>query len=202
MELKIQNTNFLRNWQLNLKSSQPQQTSNSFEKLMKTSMDKTVFDETEREEVLQKAFDQLSDASKNALRRIKNGINDISCEEWNSLANELKDLGLLTQADINHIKAETYMIPVGYIGPDGEIVYYPRTEEIERRLHGEEDWSGNPLERINSWINALYDWRSFLSRQTEPDGSKTYTDLSPITTEINSCQKVVDLIYNLLDSCH
>ena len=43
-------------------------------------------------------------------------------------------------------------------------------------------------------MKSLYSWRSDMARARKEDGSPKYSDFSPITDQINSCQKVTDLV--------
>ena len=58
-------------------------------------------------------------------------------------------------------------------------------------------WTGDPLAYLDNWISSLYDWRSELARARNGDGTPKYSDFSPITNQINACQKVAALVREL-----
>lgn len=58
-------------------------------------------------------------------------------------------------------------------------------------------WKGDPLAYLDNWMKSLYSWRSDLARARNEDGSPKYGDFSPITDQLNSCQKVMDLVRGL-----
>ena len=158
---------------------------------------------------------QLTPASKAVLDRIQAGTDDITKEEWNSLCKELETLGAISEADCQCARADFRFIPLGYYGENGEFVEYelPRglaskllsqaggsqspSEDVLWACLDDSGWTGDPLAYLDNWISSLYDWRSDLARARNEDGSAKYSVLSPITNQINSCQKVAALVKEL-----
>ncbi len=158
---------------------------------------------------LEKVYDQLSPASKNILERMKRGRNDISQKEWSAFCGELKNLGAISEDDFYYTRAEFQMIPLGEFRPDGTFIMYdnipipgglrdPHPNSTMQKVWGSEDWSGDPFQYLNTWLSRMLDWRSELSVATNPDGSKKYHSLSPITDQIHSYQKVMDIVKDLM----
>lgn len=163
---------------------------------------------------LERIFDKLSPASKNILECMKNGRNHISKEAWSSFCLELKNLGVIDENDYVYTRAEFHMIPIGYIDGNGNLVQYEnipihaddRNTQYKQYITGSteeawtsNDWFGDPLKFMDDWLSSMQEWKSDLSVQRNPDGSAKYKDLSPITDQINSYQKVMDIVKNLMD---
>ena len=60
-----------------------------------------------------------------------------------------------------------------------------------------DSWTGDPLEYLDLWMSELEDWRKDLSQQRAADGSLKFSNFSPITDQINACQKVMNLVQGL-----
>lgn len=159
-------------------------------------------------------LDRLTPSSKGVLDRIQAGVSDITKDEWTGLCKELKDLGAVSETDLMYTRADLHLIPIGYYDENGEFVQYDTPPMLKNELldkyHSQgsgadgfwaclnaSGWAGDPLAYLDDWIASLYSWRSDLARARNEDGSLKYSDLSPITGQINSCQKVVDLVRGL-----
>ena len=177
---------------------------------VKDSVEKTQYDTQ-----LKLAYEHLSPSSKNVLERLNTGKNDITKDEWMGLSKELKDAGLITESDFHYSRADGHLIPIGYYDESGNFVKYdtpPMLVEELRTLSKMfqsssvssreawqlvDDWTGDPFEYLDSWVSELYSWRSDLARMRAADGSPKYNNFTPITDQINSCQKVVALVKDL-----
>lgn len=164
---------------------------------------------------LQALRNQLTPGSKAVLDRIQAGTNDITKDEWSGLCKELETLGAISEADSQCTSADFHFIPLGYWDENGEFVKYELPMELKNKLLSQADgkkspsedglwacisddgWTGNPLAYLDNWMSSLYDWRSNLARARNEDGSLKYSNFSPITNQINSCQKVAALIKEL-----
>lgn len=164
---------------------------------------------------LKLVYDRLSTSSKNVLERLKTEENDIKKDEWMDLCRELKDAGVLTQSDFDYTRADGHLIPIGYYNANGTFVQYDTPPMLAEKLHtlsgmpqssaaGNSEawlsgsgWTGDPLEYLDAWVSALYDWRSDMARERAADGSPKFEDFSPINTQISSCQKVSHIIKEL-----
>nr|WP_325211241.1 hypothetical protein [uncultured Oscillibacter sp.] len=164
---------------------------------------------------LQTLRSQLTPASKAVLDRIQAGTDDITKDEWTGLCKELETLGAISESDFQYTRADLHFIPLGYRDENGEFVEYELPKGLASKLLNQasgkqspsEDglwaclddsgWTGAPLAYLDNWMSSLYSWRSDLARARNGDGSPRYSDFSPITNQINSCQKVTDLVREL-----
>lgn len=156
---------------------------------------------------------ELTPGSRAVLDRIQAGENGVSKDEWTGLCKELESLGAISKDDFQYTRAEFHLIPLGYHDKNGAFVRYDTRSIMKNklldirhdqgglraRLNGD-DWKGDPLAYLDGWMSALYGWRSELARAQNEDGSPKYGDLSPVTDQIDSCQKVMDLVKDLCRS--
>lgn len=164
---------------------------------------------------LRAAYDQLSIESKSVLDRMNAGDGNITQDEWTELCRELKDAGLITESDFMHTRANLRIVPIGYKDNNGNAVLYDNPPilsglEMDTHLSGYsglskawtvDDWSGDPLSYFDSWIESLRKWRNDLASQRNEDGTRKYDDLSGIGNNINSCEKVTNLMKMLMRFC-
>lgn len=150
---------------------------------------------------------RLTPGSRDVLNRMEAGKADVSKDEWTALCKELESLGAISKDDFQYTRAGIRVIPLGYWGRDGEFVKYDTVSIMKNKLpdprHSqggqwicpdEYAWKGDPLAYLDNWMNSLYNWRSDMARARNEDGSPKYDNFSPITNQINSCQKVTDLV--------
>lgn len=161
-------------------------------------------------------FGILLDASgplPDILARLKSG-GGITQKEWDDLCTDLKNQGLISQTDYNCTRGNYRLIPVGSTGPDGIFTPYERIPGMSEKLqklakymsdpaasleaYFSDDWQGDPLAYLDDWMAELREWRDHLAAQRNPDGGLKYPDLTPITEQLNSCQRVSGLIKQLL----
>lgn len=163
---------------------------------------------------LQSVYNQLTSDSRAVLDRLNRGTS-IKKDEWVNLCNELKDMGIITQDDFNSVRSDLHIIPIGYYDESGNVVEYETSPMMKSKLLGSceksgnpaiagsglwlsaDDWTGNPLEYLDTWVSELYSWRSDLAKMKTEDGSPKYNNFAPITNHINSCQKVAALVKDL-----
>jgi len=164
---------------------------------------------------LKALYERLSSSSKDILERLEAGKDDIKKDEWLNFCKELKDAGAITQSDFDYTRADVYLIPLGYHDGSGNMVKYETSPMMKNKLLGlyessrspaatssetrlsANDWTGDPLEYLDTWASELYRWRSGLARMRNADGSPKYDNFSPITSQIDSCQKVAVLVKDL-----
>lgn len=176
---------------------------------------KDTLDLAEDNASLQALRNQLTPGSKAVLDRIQAGTNDITKDEWNGLCGELESLEAISEADLQCSSAYFHFIPLGYYDEKGEFVKYELPMELKNKLLSQaggkgspsgdglwaclddSGWTGNPLAYLDNWMSSLYTWRSDLARARNGDESPKYSDFSPITNQINSCQKVAALVKEL-----
>lgn len=161
-------------------------------------------------------FGILLDASgplPDILARLKSG-GGITQREWDKLCTELKNQGLISQTDYNCTRGNYRLIPVGSTGSDGIFTPYERIPGMSEKLqtlakymsdpaagleaYFSDDWQGDPLVFLDQWMAELREWRDHLTAQQNPDGSQKYPDLTPITKQMDSCQRVSDTLRQLL----
>lgn len=168
-----------------------------------------------KDPTLRAAYDQLSTASKDVLARMNAGQADITQDEWTNLCRELKDAGLISESDFMTTRADLRVVPLGYMGDSGGIVYYANAPILSSGLLGTEtrlsgysglksiwtvdDWSGDPLKYFDQWIESLRNWRNDLASEKNADGTRKYGDLSHLGNDIDSCQKVTNLVRDLMN---
>lgn len=171
--------------------------------------------ELSKDKALKALYDQLTPASKDVVERIKVEDPAIKKDAWNGLCRELQSLGAITEEDFLCTRSDLRLIPIGYSDQNGEFVTYelpPILKDNLLRLHGnsqgkaadgiwmrtaDQDWDGDPLNYLDDWAATLCSWRSSLARMRSEDGSLKYDNFSPLTRQIDSCQKVSALVRDL-----
>ena len=156
---------------------------------------------------LRELLNRLTPESRDVLDRMEAGRDDVDKEEWTNLCRELEALGAISKDDFQYTRAEFRFVPLGYWGENGAFVKYDTLSIMKNKLpdphHSqggqwarldEDDWKGDPLAYLEDWMTSLYSWRSELARARNGDGTAKYSDFSPITNQINACQKVTDLV--------
>ena len=164
-------------------------------------------DLTKTDDGLRNLLHRLTPGSRDVLDRMEAGKADITEDEWTGLCKELEALGAISKDDFQYTQAGWRVIPLGYWGEDGEFVRYDTVSIMKNKLpdvgHSqggqwicpdEYDWKGDPLAYLNNWMKSLYQWRSDMARARNEDETPKYNNFSPITNQINSCQKVTDLV--------
>jgi len=164
------------------------------------------------DESLKALYERLSPSSKAVLERLEAGKDDIKKDEWLSFCKELKDAGAITQSDLDYTRADVHLIPLGYHDGSGNMVQYETSPMMKNKLLGlyessrgpaaagsetrlsTDGWTGDPLEYLDTWTSELYRWRSGMARMRNADGSPKYDNFTPITSQIDSCQKVAVLV--------
>ena len=158
---------------------------------------------------------RLSSSSQDILSRIKDG-SPITQDEWDNLCADLQTQGAMDQADYAYTRGNYHLIPAGTTDPNGNFIPYEHIPGMEKELqrlsaqsagpsvgldaYFSDDWQGDPLAYLDSWMTELRDWRDHLGTQHNPDGSRRYPDLRPITEQIDVCQKVSGLISSLISA--
>lgn len=159
---------------------------------------------------LQALYALLSPPSKETLKRLRDGKSDIRKDEWLTLCRELKDAGAITQSEFDYTRGDLHLIPLGYYDEQGSFVKYDTSPMLKDQLESlyaqsqdpvrtwlSGNWSGDPMKYLGLWMSELEDWRKDLSQQRAADGSLKYSNFSPITDQIDACQKVMNLVQGL-----
>lgn len=167
------------------------------------------------------AYDRLSDGSKTVLSRLKSGEADVSKSEWFDLRKELRDLGLITQNEF--FDSDPDIVVLGYTDGNGDFVEYPSRggalapglENAHFLVGGAsayvsggvrygrywtlEEWSGDPFQSIDAWLEAIRGWRDDLDQLVREDGTRY--DTSSLTRQIEAKEKVNGLVRDLMKVC-
>ena len=177
----------------------------SLEKVKKTK-------EQEAEDAqLRALYAYLSAASQSVLERVRDGKGGVRKDEWLTLCRELKDAGAISQSEFDYTRGDIHMIPLGYYDDLGNFIQYDTPPMLkDQLLHMQEQaqgstgawlasggWTGDPLEYLDLWASELEDWQKDLARQRAADGSPKFSDFSPITSQVDACRKVADLVEGL-----
>lgn len=161
--------------------------------------DAVVLSDPMEDPILRAAYDQLSPSSKGVLNRMKTGQADITQDEWTSLCRELKDAGMMTESDFAYARTDLRIVPLGFMG-DKAFNVTQSSASLISPLGGREEpeWMGDPLAFFDQWMEMMRKWKRDLAAVCNPDGSRQFQDLSSVTHCIGSCQKVVNLVHNLM----
>lgn len=154
-------------------------------------------------------YSRLTPDAQKTLEDLKAGRKDLSKVQWVSFCRELRDLGVITQAEFDCTRADLHMVPLISDGRGG--VTAPGMKERLNDLYQASqipgglaawsagDWNGDPLEYLDEWMKSLQKWRDELSAERWPDGEKKYQDLSPLTDQADACQKVLNILQELIE---
>ena len=177
-------------------------TAVSFAAQMAELTDSLALNDPAGDSTLKAAYDQLSDASKGVLERMKAGQGGVSKEEWTELCRELKDAGMISESDFACTRADLRAVPLPVAGmKDGCTV-----------LHGDEggmllspvkdpEWSGAPLEFLDQWMEELREMRAHVAGMRQSDGSRPIQYMNAFSSCISSCEKVSGLVRDLMQVC-
>lgn len=146
----------------------------------------------------QAVYHQLSDRSKDVLVKLKEG-GQVEKDAWKGLCRELLDLGELTEAEYACSNLEYRLIPLGCHGAGGSFVRYSGTAEMVLDSRSLNQWSGQPLDMLDTWSFLLTKWGRQLAAEHNPDGTPKYHDLSPISSQADACGKLRELINSLTE---
>lgn len=149
------------------------------------------------DEFLQKVYDQLSDSSKGILSNLQSG-KPVEKDAWKGLCKELLDQGQITESEYQCTNLDYRLIPLGSHDSSGNFVRYNNTAEIVLASRSLNQWTGHPLEMLDTWSFLFRKWGSQLALEYNPDGTPKYQNLSPISNQASACQKIADLINGLI----
>lgn len=149
------------------------------------------------DEDLQKVYNQLSDSSKGVLSNLQSG-KPVEKDAWKSLCKELLDQGQITESEYQCTNLDYRLIPLGSHDSSGNFVRYSNTAEIVLASRSLNQWSGQPLDMLETWSFLFRKWGNQLALEHNPDGTLKYQNLSPISNQASACQKITDLIKDLI----
>ena len=73
----------------------------------------------------------------------------------------------------------------------------PSVGSMETWLANSNGWAGDPLEYLNAWMSMMSGWKDDMAGMRNADGSLKFEDFSPIAMQIDSCQKLSNLVKEL-----
>lgn len=149
------------------------------------------------DESLQTVYSQLSDSAKNVLSNLQSG-KPVEKDAWKGLCKELLDQGQITESEYQCTNLDYRLIPLGSHDSSGNFVRYNNTAEIVLASRSLNQWSGQPLEMLDTWSFLFRKWGNQLALEYNPDGTPKYQNLSPISNQASACQKIADLINGLI----
>lgn len=149
-------------------------------------------------------YDRLSPASQTAVDQWKTGRNRLSRDQWTALCRELRDLGVITQAEFSYTRADVRLLPLvsdgrgGVTCPAAKEAFLNRADFSGPVYSSTSRWEGDPLAYLDEWLKSLRRWEGALSSERWPDGERKYQDLSPLTVQADACQNVMNALRSLI----
>lgn len=150
-------------------------------------------------------YDRLSPASQKTLEDLKTGRSGMTKGQWNGLCRELKNMGVINEAEFNYTRADFHLHPLvsdgrgGVTCPGIKEEFLTRTDTGSVVYSSSDDWTGDPLEYLDEWMKNLQRWKGQLSAERWPDGERKYKDLSAYDRQISACQKVAEVLQGLMN---
>ncbi|MDE6281192.1 MAG: hypothetical protein K2M15_05295 [Oscillospiraceae bacterium] len=145
---------------------------------------------------LKTAYDRLSDGSKAVLGRLKAGAADISKSEWDGLRRELKELGLITEAEYFYTHPDIVVLGKAEDFQDGGVVVVSDGPAVSFGYKTAE-WTGDPFQYLDLWLELLRGERDLWAEAARQHGKPL--DISPRTRQIEAHEKVSDLVKGLIE---
>ena len=146
---------------------------------------------------LQEVYNQLSDSSKCVLSNLQSG-KPVEKDAWKGLCKELPDQGQITESEYQCTNLDYRLIPLGSHDSSGNFVRYNNTDEIVLASRSLNQWSGQPLDILDTWSFLFRKWGNQLALEYNSDGTSKYQNLSPINNQASACQKITNLIKELI----
>ena len=165
-----------------------------FEKLKETLMetDTVTLSDPTGIPTLQDVYEQLSDGSKDVLRRMKEGRSDVDMVEWVNLCRELKDAGAITEEDFSNARPD---MKLGVLPKPG---LYWSPEGVELYMTDDVEWKGDPLKYLDEWMASLGKLRTAWAAAIGPDGNHPTEYVNELNGCIGSCAKVANVVSNIM----
>ncbi len=154
--------------------------------------------EASQDGYLKAAYDRLSDSSKAVLGRLKAGTADVSKSEWDGLRRELKEMGLITEAEYFYTHPDIVVLGKAEDFGDGLVTVVSKGPAISFGYESAE-WTGDPFQYLDLWLELLRRERDLWAEAAQPDGMPL--DTSARAKQIEAHEKVSGLVKSLLELC-
>lgn len=148
---------------------------------------------------LKAAYDRLSDGSKTVLSRLKAGTANISKSEWDNLRRELKELGLISEAEYFYTHPDIVVLGKAEDFQDGGVVIISENPAISVSFYESIEWTGDLFQYLDQWLELLRVQRDLWAEAAQQYGKPL--DISPRTNQIEAHEKVSGLVYDLTQYC-
>lgn len=145
---------------------------------------------------LKAAYDRLSDVSKAVLSRLKAGAADITKGEWDDLRRELKELGLISEAEYFYTHPDIVVLGKAEDFQDGGVVVVSEGPAVSFGYETTE-WTGDPFQYLDLWLELLRRERDLWAEAAQQYGKPL--DISARTRQIEAHEKVSGLVRELME---
>lgn len=147
---------------------------------------------------LQAAYDRLSDGSRAVLGRLKAGAADITKGEWDDLRRELKEQGLISEAEYFYTHPDIVVLGKAEDFQDGGVVVVSEGPAVSFDSLATE-WTGDLFQYLDQWLELLRRQRDLWAEAAQQYGKPL--DISPRTHQIEAHEKVSGLVRDLMKVC-
>lgn len=175
---------------------------------------------------LKTGYDRLTAQSRELLARLKEAAavwddpdlqempEGVTKDEWKALRRDMKDAGLISSTD--YFRSDPDVVIVGYTDPNDGLVAYPPFQDCAASAEtgpgetlcasgstgwlsrlGAEDWTGNPFQFLDQWLQTMRRWQYDLEQMVRPNGVKY--DTSHLVRQMEDRQKVTGLVKDLMN---
>ena len=176
-------------------------TAASFAAQMAELTDSLALSDPAGDPTLKAAYDQFSDGSKAVLTRMKAGQGGATREEWTELCRELKDAGMISESDFAYTRADLRVVPIADMREDGCTVLHGDGDGLPLSSLKDPEWSGDPLEFLDQWMEELREMRARVAGLRQSDGSRPTQYMNALSGCVSSCEKVSGLVRDLMKVC-
>lgn len=153
------------------------------------------------------AYDRLTPSARKTVEKLKEG-RGLTKTQWTDLCRELKDMGVITQAEFDYTRGDLHLVPVisdsrggvTALGMKERLNSLYQASQVPGGLEAwsSDTWAGDPLEYLDEWLESLRKWKGELSAERWPDGGRKYQDFSAVDVQVDACQKVMDVLRGLM----
>lgn len=145
---------------------------------------------------LQAAYDRLSEGSRAVLGRLKAGAADITRGEWNDLRRELKEQGLISEAEYFYTHPDIVVLGKAEDFQDGGVTVVSEGPAVSFDSLATE-WTGDLFQYLDQWLELLRQQRDLWAEAAQQYGKPL--DISPRTHQIEAHEKVSGLVRELAE---
>lgn len=145
---------------------------------------------------LKAAYDRLSEGSRAVLGRLKAGAADITRGEWNDLRRELKEQGLISEAEYFYTHPDIVVLGKAEDFQDGGVTVVSEGPAVSFDSLATE-WTGDLFQYLDQWLELLRQQRDLWAEAAQQYGKPL--DISPRTHQIEAHEKVSGLVRELAE---